>query len=625
MANDATKELKMKLSVEDAASKAFQDVGDNAKEAFDDVEDGAKKTSQALNTASTDTGGFSSAIGVVRAAMGAFAVKEIAQTIIKLGELGAEAQRTERAFINISGGATLAAGHLDAMMTATNGAISRTEAMAQASRLLQMGLVDSSESLGGFTEMAVRLGTAMGRGTNQSIEEFSLLMSNQSIQRLDTFGISAGKVRERITELQGAFGMEREQAFMQAVTEIGGAAMERLGPALEDNMSKIEQNRAAWADLKTEIGIGFAGAVGGANTVIGKFTRQWGDNLRIMHENSDEIGTLRGNLGMLGDALGFNNTVFDKSREAQEEATKAAEFGAVMAGGYAEKLRLVQEAGDGAAGAVYDSADAFAAYSDAVTMFDQGNLDAMVKRTWEMGEAAGAAAIANMNFAASIGEMGKAAFAQASIDIMAESMREAGLGAEEIAEGTRSILVEFGLLTPAEEEASKAIGSLTQKMIDDSDNMDIYAAALLNIHDYMASLESKEIDLTVNTHFNTYGDPASAGGGGGTYIDPGTGSSFGGAVDSPDRPEQITPPVAIMNAAGGYYITTSPTLFMSSENWQPERATFTPLNSPAAAGGGGGTWIGDMYIQGAANPQAAADAVEQRLIDRGILSQVGLR
>jgi len=295
MANGATKELKMKLSVQDGISKPLQDIGNNAKTAFEGVEQSASRASNGLNQAdesaqrvadamsaavpafsaqeaaankldltmrrlaaandalanetdpqkqaalrvqidnltqsanrykhelddvgdeqqqaSQSTDKMAQAIAAAGITLSIAFVAKAGKAIVELGELGAAAQRTERAFTNISGGATVAAAHLDAMMVATNGAISRTEAMAQAARLLQMGLVDSSESLGDFTEMAVRLGTAMGRETNQAIEEFSLLMSNQSIMRLDTFGISAAQVRVRIVELQEAFGMGREAAF----------------------------------------------------------------------------------------------------------------------------------------------------------------------------------------------------------------------------------------------------------------------------------------------------------------------------------------------------------------------------------------------------------------------------
>ena len=51
MANGATKELKMKLSVQDGISKPLQDIGNNAKTAFEGVEQSASRASNGLNQA----------------------------------------------------------------------------------------------------------------------------------------------------------------------------------------------------------------------------------------------------------------------------------------------------------------------------------------------------------------------------------------------------------------------------------------------------------------------------------------------------------------------------------------------------------------------------------------------
>jgi hypothetical protein len=107
------------------------------------------------------------------------------------------------------------------------------ELMSANSRFLSMGLADSADEAANLSRIAVTLGGAMGKEAGPAMEEFALLMANQSIPRLDTFGISAGKVRQRIKDLQAATpGLSRETAFMTATMEEAAVAMEKVGNAV---------------------------------------------------------------------------------------------------------------------------------------------------------------------------------------------------------------------------------------------------------------------------------------------------------------------------------------------------------------------------------------------------------
>lgn len=231
----------------DQATKVFKSIGGAAKDMGKEVagaggaaEEAGKQTSTLGQTFAALKGPMIAA-GVVAAAKAAW----------QLGQLGAQSLRTKAAFEAISGGAGEAGERLDAMKEATRGAMSEQQMMASANVLMQMGLANNSEELGKLTKMAVRLGTAMGRDATGSIADFSMMLANQSIPRLDTFGISAGKVRKRIAELQKETeGMTREAAFMQAVMEEGGLAMDRLGDSTEDEMLAFEQLTASTDDLQ---------------------------------------------------------------------------------------------------------------------------------------------------------------------------------------------------------------------------------------------------------------------------------------------------------------------------------------------------------------------------------------
>jgi len=94
---------------------------------------------------------------------------------------------------------------LSQLRPATMGVVSDFQLMKSGAQLISMGLVDSAESAAKMSEMAVTLGAAMGTDATESMESFALMLANQSIPRLDTFGISSGKVRTRINELMDAW------------------------------------------------------------------------------------------------------------------------------------------------------------------------------------------------------------------------------------------------------------------------------------------------------------------------------------------------------------------------------------------------------------------------------------
>ena len=119
---------------------------------------------------------------------------------------------------------------MDAMRDATRGMVDEAQLLAAGNQLLAMGIADSTAGLADQIEVATQLGTAMGKTAAQSIEDWALLNANMSFQRLDFFGISAGKVRTRVNELMASVkGMSRELAFQTATMEEARVAMARVG------------------------------------------------------------------------------------------------------------------------------------------------------------------------------------------------------------------------------------------------------------------------------------------------------------------------------------------------------------------------------------------------------------
>ena len=209
------------------------------------------KSGKAAKSAEKNMDDLAKSVNKVAKAM---ALGFAADQIMDVARLGATAERVERrfeAFAKEAGGATVI---LDAFQKGAGGAASKMDAMASASKLLQMGLVEDAAKMERVVEMATRMGDQT-QGVSDRVADFALMLANTSIPRLDNFGISSGKVRARIAELTtGVDAVSRETAFMTAVMEEGGQALEKLGPRADDNLMSFEKMEAQMADLKVEIG-----------------------------------------------------------------------------------------------------------------------------------------------------------------------------------------------------------------------------------------------------------------------------------------------------------------------------------------------------------------------------------
>lgn len=283
------------------------------------------KTGEGTRSASRNVDGLSGALKAAEAALVSFGVVKVLQVVGNLAQLGAQVKRTEYAFENISGGEEEAAANLEAMRTATRGAMSDQEAMRLSNRLLQMDIANSSQELETLTEMAVRLGGAMGKDAASAVEEFSLLIANKAKLRFDTFGISVSGVEERIEKLQRTTrGLSEDEIFLQAVMEEGGEAMERLGDPVDDHLLKLEQARATWQNFKDTLGETYSSFVllsEPFQAVVKWATRQ----LEVLGELTDKYGEFEGRLKAIVSILtlgAFNareNTFFGASLTSPEQ------------------------------------------------------------------------------------------------------------------------------------------------------------------------------------------------------------------------------------------------------------------------------------------------------------------
>jgi hypothetical protein len=167
-----------------------------------------------------------------------------------------EAKVATSAFTNLSGSANIARINLQAMERATRGLISETEQMQIANQLLGMRIVETDEQLEQVVGVSRRLGKEFkGLGAREAAEEFAIMIANMSVARLDSFGLSSGKVRERIEELMRTTeGMNREQAFFQATMEEAENTLQRLGPEVSTSADEIARLGSEWKNFQIFLG-----------------------------------------------------------------------------------------------------------------------------------------------------------------------------------------------------------------------------------------------------------------------------------------------------------------------------------------------------------------------------------
>lgn len=212
---------------------------------------------------------FGSAVTGAIAAFGVAGVMRVSEQMYTLGQSVNVATQNfdalSRSVLGMDSG-----GVLQRMREATGGIITDFDLMSGANRLMSMGLTTSADQLAEMTAGAVRLGAAFGKDAKGAIEDFSLMLANQSILRLDTFGISGAAVRDRMAELQDQFrGMTREQAFFQATMEQMDVSLGRLGDAALASETGVARLQTRLQNFVNSAASNFAV---GVNSIVDGFT-----------------------------------------------------------------------------------------------------------------------------------------------------------------------------------------------------------------------------------------------------------------------------------------------------------------------------------------------------------------
>jgi len=220
--------------------------GTGAKDASKEVE----KLEKSTKGATKGTKGFNLAQAAAKLGLAAMTVQLLRQ-IPQLANLGFKFKNAQIALAAYAGSAEKATAITDAVTEASGFAIDKFAAVTNATRLLSLGLASNADEAAQFTKTAITLGATMGKDVQGAFEEFTLLLANQSILRLDTYGISGAKVREEMARLAAEFPeLDRSARFTNATMTIAAEKMDKLEEAGFEATSSIDRLGAVVGNLK---------------------------------------------------------------------------------------------------------------------------------------------------------------------------------------------------------------------------------------------------------------------------------------------------------------------------------------------------------------------------------------
>lgn len=374
-----------------------------------------------------------------------------------LMDLGVQATRAETGLRGLAGGSEQAAAALVAVQEGAGGSIDRIAAATAATKLFSMGLASTAEEAGHLTKTAVTLGAAMGKGPQQAFEQFTLLLANQSILRLDTFGISAGRVRERMRELaQETPNMSREARFLAATMEQAEVSMKKLEAAGFEASSSLDRIRADATNAKIALG-----------TFLADGLLPWIDGIRAIIDAKKEQKFW---LEETSDGIEYQIRKLERLRDAGVMATQGT-WDSQIAELEAKNARIEHEA---AMQAEIDRLDGLAAmYAEAT-------------------EAADANAEANRDIVASLGELTQAKLAAEALKAINTAFKEGDLSATEYEQAFVRVAANIAGMDSAAITAQLNMLHLNQEF-DRTGNLDGYIEGLEELGEKTGAIEEPEV------------------------------------------------------------------------------------------------------------------------------------
>lgn len=221
------------VTIRISAVDNFSDVARKYQRAMRDNADASEQSARRTR------GIFSSMGQEIQGALAGVTVGAAFQVIGSLNEMGMTARQQGAIFKQVVAEMGISTEEMLARLrTATRGVLDDTSLMEGANFLKRMNLAESAEEMEDLVGMIMALKKPTDDAT-AAMEQFGLMISNQSLLRLDSFGLSSVRVKARMDELIDTLG--REEAFRVATFEEMRVQVERLGPAVDASTSSFQR------------------------------------------------------------------------------------------------------------------------------------------------------------------------------------------------------------------------------------------------------------------------------------------------------------------------------------------------------------------------------------------------
>lgn len=317
------------VTVRISATDNFSDVLKKYNAAMKDAGESTKRFEQDSKNTGGGLKSLNDNLFVMKASFEA--VRQAFQWGVDLVNLGRQVNAVEATFTQLSGGASAATAQLALMRQATNGIVTDMQLMQAANQFMQMQLSNSADETARLTELAIKLGGAMGHGAEESIQSFSMMLANSSIPRLDLFGLSSGRVRMRINELlESGEALNRSDAFKMATLEEGAAALERLGSAANTSTTALSRAETAFSNFMAQVGQNVAqsveGGLGILEVMLGVNPQQQNMSTGGKLQSQGAAFSALGELPVIGGMFGVMGGVLQDQAEQMLQAEQSQGF-----------------------------------------------------------------------------------------------------------------------------------------------------------------------------------------------------------------------------------------------------------------------------------------------------------
>lgn len=265
----------------------------NYKRNMSDAEKATRDMGSSADRTGLDMDRLGTAIKGAIAGIGIMAVKNFAEDF---NALGVQVNATNRIFNQLASELGAPTESLLKMRAATLGAVDDMTLMGGANQFLRMNLATTGDELAKLTEIAIKLKRPTVDATT-AVQDFAMLLSQQSILRLDNFGFSSGRVRDRINELLASGeALNRSDAFRLAVMEEGQKALDRLGSAADVAGTAFGRLQTRLENFSQQAASNFARGVEGLATglelALGTHPAQIAKAERDAKEAVEDIGAV---------------------------------------------------------------------------------------------------------------------------------------------------------------------------------------------------------------------------------------------------------------------------------------------------------------------------------------------